>query len=131
MQKERPLSPHLQVYKPQITSILSVFHRGTGVFLAMGAPLLVLMLAAIAQGAESYATFTTVANHWMAKLFILGWTFAAYYHLCNGVRHLFWDIGKGYQLTNLRASGVAVLISASALTALTLALVLYKTGGFS
>lgn len=128
-QKERPLSPHLQVYSPQLTSILSIFHRGTGVFLAIGAPVLVWWLSALAGGAEAYATFSECANSILGKLFLFAWTFSAFYHLCNGIRHLFWDIGKGYELTSLYRSGYIVVASSVLLTLLTWASVLSKVGG--
>lgn len=120
MQKERPLSPHLMIYRPQMTMILSITHRGTGVFLALGTPLLILWLLAVAQGPASYADFQACASHWLAKLFLAGWTFAVFYHLCNGIRHLFWDIGKGYEMADLYRSGWTVVIVSSALTLATL-----------
>jgi succinate dehydrogenase / fumarate reductase cytochrome b subunit len=127
--KERPISPHLQVYSPQLTSILSIFHRGTGIFLAIGAPFLVWWLAAMAGGEQAYASFSQCANSLLGKLFLFGWTFSAFYHLCNGIRHLFWDIGKGFELSSLYRSGYIVLASAVLLTLLTWASVLSKVGG--
>ncbi len=120
MQKERPLSPHLQVYKPQITSMLSILHRGTGVFLALGTPVLVYWLVKLAEGPTAYAALTECLSHWFAQLVLIGWTFAMFYHLSNGIRHLFWDIGKGFEMESLKRSGYAVLASAFVLTALTL-----------
>ena len=123
MQKERPLSPHLQVYKPQITSMLSILHRGTGVFLALGTPVLVYWLVKLAEGPTAYAALNDCLSHWFAQLVLIGWTFAMFYHLSNGIRHLFWDIGKGFEMESLKRSGYAVLTSAFVLTALTLAAV--------
>lgn len=128
MHKERPLSPHLQVYKPQLTSMLSIVHRGTGVFLTLATPLLVCWLAAIAAGAEAYADFQQFASHWFVLLLILGWTFSLFYHLCNGIRHLFWDVGRGYELEDLYKSGWLVLASSIVLTALAVVAAL-KQGG--
>lgn len=119
MQKERPLSPHLQVYRPQLTSMLSILHRGTGVFLALGTPLLVFWLMTLAAGPEAYANMQQCFAHWFVQLVLLGWTFALFYHLCNGIRHLFWDIGKGLELPDLYRSGWIVVICAVILTALT------------
>ena len=116
MQKERPLSPHLQVYRPQLTSMLSILHRGTGVFLALGTPLLVFWLMTLAAGPEAYASLQHCFTNWFVRLVLFGWTFALFYHLCNGIRHLFWDIGKGFELDNLYKSGWAVVITASVLT---------------
>lgn len=119
MQKERPLSPHLHVYRPQLTSVLSIMHRGTGVFLALGTPLLVFWLMTLAAGPEAYANLQHCFSHWYVQIVLLGWTFALFYHLCNGIRHLFWDIGKGFELDNLYKSGWAVVASASILTIVT------------
>ena len=120
MPKERPLSPHLMVYKPQLTSMLSILHRGCGVFLSLAAPVLVYWLWSISEGQESYSALQACLSHPIAQLFILGWTFALYYHLCNGIRHLFWDIGKGYELPDLYRSGVTVVVVSSLLTVITL-----------
>jgi len=115
--KPRPLSPHLTVYRPQITSVLSIFHRASGVFLSLGIPLLVCWLYAIAAGADKYTEFQECfANSLILKLVVLAWCAAFYYHLCNGIRHLFWDMGKGFELSSLRASGIVVLVAATVLT---------------
>jgi len=116
MQKERPLSPHLLIYRPQLTSMLSILHRSTGIFLSLGTPLLVYWLVTIAAGPAAYAELQVCLSHWLVQLFLIGWTFALYYHLCNGIRHLFWDVGKGYELGVLYKSGWAVLGIATALT---------------
>jgi succinate dehydrogenase / fumarate reductase cytochrome b subunit len=129
MQNERPLSPHLQVYKPQLTSMLSILHRATGVFLMLGTPFLVYWLASIASGPASYQHFQTLASHWFVLLLLLGWTFALFYHLSNGIRHLFWDVGRGFEIEDLYKSGWVVLIAAVILTAGTWALAFSHTGG--
>ena len=128
MQKDRPLSPHLQVYKPQLTSMLSVLHRGAGIFLTVGTPLLVYWLYTIASGPEAYSALQNCLSHWFSQLMLLGWTFSLYYHLCNGIRHLFWDIGQGYELETLYTSGKLVLLTSLALTAGTWYLALSRTG---
>ena len=127
-QKPRPLSPHLQVYRPQLTSMLSILHRGTGVFLSLGSIALVLWLIALAEGPDAYAAFQTTANHWFAQLLIVAWTFSLFYHLCNGIRHLFWDAGAGLELSQLYRSGVVVVLASTALTLLAL-VVAYRQGG--
>ncbi len=129
MQKERPLSPHLQVYKPQLTSMLSILHRGTGIFLSLGAPLLVYWLAAIAGGPQAYEKFHALAQNWFVTLLLLGWVFSLYYHLCNGIRHLFWDVGRGFEIEDLYKSGWLVLGAALGLTALTVILAFGRMGG--
>jgi len=112
----RPLSPHLQVYRPQLTSVLSILHRITGVALAVGTLLLIWWLAAAAGGGGSFATVQTAIGSWIGRLLLFGWSFALFYHLCNGIRHLFWDAGRGFELSTVRASGWTVVIAASALT---------------
>ncbi|RBP49262.1 succinate dehydrogenase, cytochrome b556 subunit [Arenicella xantha] len=119
MQKERPLSPHLQVYKPQLTSMLSILHRGTGVVLTLGIPFLVYWLMVLAAGPEAYAKLEPCLSHMLVKLALVGWTFALFYHLCNGIRHLFWDVGRGFEMDTLHKSGWLVLFSAALLTAVT------------
>lgn len=119
MQKERPLSPHLQIYRPQLTSMLSILHRGTGVFLFLGTPFLVFWLYNIAQGPTAFNDMQGVLSNWFVQLILLGWSFALFYHLCNGIRHLFWDTGKGFELEDLHKSGWAVLVIAALLTLFT------------
>jgi succinate dehydrogenase / fumarate reductase cytochrome b subunit len=115
----RPLSPHLQVYRPQLTSILSISHRITGVALAAGAAMLAVWLLCLAGGRESYATANAVVGSLPGKIVVFGFTFALYYHLCNGIRHLFWDAGLGFELETAYASGKAVVAAAVALTIVT------------
>ncbi len=112
----RPLSPHLQVYKPQLTSLLSILHRITGVALAGGTLLLVWWLIAAATGTDAFNSVQTVIGSWFGRLFLFGWSFALFYHLCNGIRHLFWVMGRGYELPTVTASGWAVVIISIALT---------------
>jgi len=114
--KPRPLSPHLTIYKPQITSVLSIFHRGSGVFLSLGIPLIIYWLYALSGGPSAYEAAMSFFANGLVKLVLFLWTAAFYYHFCNGIRHLFWDMGKGFELTNLRKSGIAVLIAATVLT---------------
>ena len=112
----RPLSPHLQVYKPQLTSILSILHRMTGVALAGGTLLLVWWLIAAAPGPAAFNTVQMVIGSWIGRLCLFGWSFALFYHLCNGIRHMFWDMGKGFELPTVAASGWAVVIISFTLT---------------
>ena len=114
----RPLSPHLQVYRPQLTSVLSITHRATGVALALGLLLLVYWLVALAAGPESFASARELVGSWIGKIVLLGFSFALFYHLCNGIRHLFWDAGLGLELKSAYASGWAVVAVSSALTVL-------------
>ncbi len=115
---ERPLSPHLQVYRPQITSILSIIHRLTGVALAAGALLLTYWLAAGVYGPDAFARAQDFMASIPGQFLLLGWTFSLFFHLCNGVRHLFWDAGRGYELPTVRASGIIVMIASVIMTLL-------------
>ena len=115
-QTERPLSPHLQVYRPQITSMLSILHRLTGVVLGGGPLLLAWWLIAAAVGPEAYAEVAWFISSWLGRLVLLGFTFCLFYHLCNGIRHLGWDIGWGFELPVLRATGWLVLVAAMGMT---------------
>ena len=112
----RPLSPHLQVYRPQLTSMLSILHRITGVALAAGTLLLVYWLAAAAGGEKSYVAAQGIIGSLFGQLLLFGWTFALFYHLANGIRHLFWDAGYGFELPTVYRSGLAVLVTAVVLT---------------
>ena len=112
----RPLSPHLQIYKPQITSVLSILHRITGVALAIGTLLLAWWLIAAAAGPDAFAAVQAFNGSWLGRLLLLGWTWSLVYHLCNGIRHLCWDAGIGYDLPTVRASGWLVVAASVILT---------------
>ena len=116
---ERPLSPHLQVYKPQLTSVLSIAHRSTGVFLSAGAIYVVYWLYAVAQGGESFAMARTIAGHWLGQLVLLGLTFAVFFHTANGCRHLLWDAGWALELKPVYQTGWAVVFFSILATAMT------------
>ena len=113
---EPPLSPHLQVYRPQITSVLSILHRATGVSLSLGLIVLVYWLLSLASGPETYAQVQTTLDSGLLKTFYAGWTFCFFYHLANGVRHLIWDLGRGFEKNQIRFGGWAVVILATAAT---------------
>ncbi len=115
---ERPLSPHLQVYRPQFTSVLSILHRLTGVALAFGTIMLVYWLLAAAAGEARYDEARALVGSWFGRLVLFGWSFALFYHLLNGIRHLFWDAGLGFDLKRALITGWAVVIGSVALTAI-------------
>ena len=98
--------------------LLSILHRFTGVGLAVGTPLLVYWLAAAAAGPEAFETAQTLIGSIIGQLCLFGWTFALFYHLCNGIRHLVWDAGLGFELDNAYHSGLAVLAASGGLTVL-------------
>jgi succinate dehydrogenase / fumarate reductase cytochrome b subunit len=115
---ERPLSPHLQVYRWYFTMALSIGHRVTGVGLALGLLLLTWWLLALASGPEAFATVQAAMNSVLGVLVLFIYTFVLFYHLANGVRHLAWDAGYGFELPVAINSGIAVLGVAGALTVL-------------
>ncbi len=116
---ERPLSPHLQIHRWYFTMALSIAHRITGVGLALGLVLLTWWLIALASGPDAFATVQAVMDSWIGALVLFVYTFVLFYHLANGVRHLAWDFGYGFELETARATGHAVLAFAGAMTVLT------------
>jgi succinate dehydrogenase cytochrome b subunit len=107
---ERPLSPHLQIYRWGITMWLSSLHRICGLLLSAGAIVLGIWLIAIASGPESYQRLQELlAGAWF-KIPLIGWTFCFSFHLANGVRHLAWDVGAGFDPKAIRTSGWTVVI---------------------
>ena len=120
MNRSRPLSPHLQIYKPQITSILSIFHRLTGISLSIGSFIIVAWIVSLSMGVESYSYFMSIVDNWFIQTIIFGFAFALFYHFSNGIRHLFWDAGLGFELKSVYVSGSIVVLNAIILTTLTL-----------
>lgn len=116
MSAARPLSPHLQIYRPQITSVLSFGHRLTGLALALGTFLLVWWLVALARGPEAFAAAQSFAGSWFGRVLLLGWTFSLFFHLANGIRHLCWDAGYGFEIKTATISGWVVVAASAALT---------------
>ncbi len=126
---QRPLSPHLQIYRPQLTSVLSITHRATGIALVVGTLVLVYWLLAVASGADAYASAQNLLGSWFGRIVLLGFSFALFFHLCNGIRHLFWDAGLGFELKTAYASGTAVVIVSVVLTLLAWSLAYAMRGG--
>jgi succinate dehydrogenase / fumarate reductase cytochrome b subunit len=112
----RPLSPHLQVYKPQMSSMSSIFHRITGCALGLGTLLLTLWLVCAAAGEGPFSVIQAILASWIGLLILIGFTAALFYHFCNGIRHLAWDAGKGYDLPTMHRSGQIMLAATAALT---------------
>jgi succinate dehydrogenase / fumarate reductase cytochrome b subunit len=112
----RPLSPHLQIYRWQYTMTLSILHRATGIALSVGLLLFVYWLLAIAGGAEAYEQALTVFAHPFTRCALIGFSFAFFYHLSNGIRHLVWDVGYGFERKSARLSGWITFLTAVALT---------------
>ena len=114
---QRPLSPHLQVYRWGITMWLSSLHRITGLLLSLGSVALAVWLIAIASGQESYASVRQVFASGPFKVLLVGWAFCFFLHLANGVRHLAWDTGAGFDKKTISASGWTVIVVAALATA--------------
>jgi len=117
--RPRPLSPHLEVYSWLITSTLSILHRATGVALCAGLLLVACWLTTLAYYPQNFADFSEFMRSPIGLILLLGWSVALFYHLCNGIRHLFWDTGRGFTIPNATRSGYAVLIATVVLTAIT------------
>jgi len=115
---QRPLSPHLGVYKFMYTMSLSIMHRLTGLVATIGLLGFVWWLMALATGADAYATAMRCLSSPVARVLLAGFTFAFVYHFCNGIRHLVWDTGRGLERAQARRSGAVVIVSALLLTAL-------------
>jgi succinate dehydrogenase / fumarate reductase cytochrome b subunit len=128
---KRPLSPHLQVYRPQLTSIVSIFHRITGVALFAGMALLACWLLAAGAGPGPFAVAQGLLASWFGMVVLLGLSFALFYHLCNGIRHLVWDTGWGFEMPQVYASGWAVVVMSALLTGAAWAFGLAMMGGGS
>jgi succinate dehydrogenase / fumarate reductase cytochrome b subunit len=114
----RPLSPFMLgiYYRFQWSSLLSFAHRVTGIGLSLGTLLLAGGLIALAGGERWYELFHAIAASWVGQILLFGWSWALLYHLCNGIRHLFWDVGHGYSLKVAERSGYAVVVVSAALT---------------
>jgi succinate dehydrogenase / fumarate reductase, cytochrome b subunit len=118
---ERPLSPYMfpRWYRFQITSVLSILHRFTGIALAVGSIVLTWWLVAVAAGGDLFSATRTFVASPIGVLLLFGWSVAFFYHLCSGIRHLVWDAGYGFEIRTAYRSGYAVLAATVVLTVLT------------
>ena len=115
---DRPLSPHLQIFRWYFTMALSIAHRATGIALAAGLVLLCWWLLALAHGPDAFAVVQRMIDSWFGVLVLLLYTLVLFYHMGNGVRHLVWDFGYGFDVDVARRSGIAVLVFTVAMTVL-------------
>jgi len=115
-ERTRPLSPNIQIYRPQLTSVLSIANRMTGVVLSVCAVVLVVWLIAAATGPQAYAAVQGAIASWVGQIVLCGCTFAFFLHLCGGIRHLVWDAGYGFDLRSIYVSGWVVVATSVALT---------------
>ncbi|MGR9117414.1 MAG: succinate dehydrogenase, cytochrome b556 subunit [Gammaproteobacteria bacterium] len=123
MNHNRPLSPHLQVYKLPLTGILSITHRMTGVMLALGLVLFVYILTAVAAGAESYTSMQNLMGQTVSRLLYWAFIYAMFFHLCHGVRHLIWDSGGGFDIATMTRYALFEVFASLILTLATFFLV--------
>ena len=117
MGRQRPLSPHLQVYRPQMTSVMSIMHRAAGIVLTTGTLVMTAWLVSLAMGAESYGIVAAFLAHPLGQFVLFGYSVALIYHALNGIRHLGWDIGIGLTIPEVYRNGQLVLIPTGVLTA--------------
>lgn len=126
----RPVSPHLQIYKPQLTSLTSILHRLTGIALSLGLLYLACWLVAAAQGMEAFDSLQDFNGSILGRVLLFGWSLAFFYHLLNGIRHLAWDAGFGFELPDAYRSGYAVFIGTGILTIAAWIIAYYRLGAF-
>jgi len=112
----RPISPHLWIYRWDWTMVLSITHRATGVGLAAGAALLAIWLVATAVGDDAFRWFQWLLGSWIGVAALLGWTWALFFHLCNGIRHLVWDTGRAFELAHAEIGALLVIVASTTLT---------------
>lgn len=128
--RARPTSPHLQIYRWTITMAMSILHRATGIALSVGALLLVCWLTAAASGPVAFANLQGFIGSWFGLLILFGFSYALFYHLCNGIRHLFWDAGYGFALETAWSSAIVTVAVSIALTVIAWAAGISFMGGF-
>ena len=114
--RARPRSPNVQIYRPQLTSVLSILNRITGVLLSVGAVVLVIWLVAASTGPQAYAAVQGAIASWIGQIVLFGATFAFFLHLCGGIRHLIWDTVHGFELRAVYISGWGVVAASIVLT---------------
>jgi succinate dehydrogenase / fumarate reductase, cytochrome b subunit len=124
----RPISPHLQIYKWQVQMATSILHRATGIVLAVGVLLIVWAMLSLAAGEDAFNQFKVCMGSPLGMLIMFGWSWAFFYHLCNGIRHLVQDAGAGYAIAQFKRSSWASVIVSIVLTLLVWAYVLTAGG---
>ena len=107
----KPLSPHLTIYKPQITSVMSISHRIFGVFQSFGNLIIFVYFIVAVCDLSFYNTINLLMNSILGKIFIFFYILSICYHLCNGIRHLMWDLGYGFEIKNVYYTGYTTIFS--------------------
>ncbi len=116
---QRPMSPHLQIYRLPLTALLSILHRATGAALFLAMLIMVLVLMALAAGEQYWIVMHNILSSWFGLIVLIAMTFSLYYHLCTGIRHMIWDLGLAMEKHSLKKSGVLVLFSSVFLSLIT------------
>jgi len=111
-----PLSPHLQIYRWHISSLLSITHRISGVINFLALILIFFWLIFLSLGENNYQSFLLIINSFIGKFILIGFTWSMSFHLLSGIRHLVWDLGYGFEIKTANITGVIVIISSLALT---------------
>jgi succinate dehydrogenase / fumarate reductase, cytochrome b subunit len=127
-QTQRPLSPHLQIYKWQVQMVTSILHRATGIALAVGTLMVLWGLLSLAAGEDAFNQFKTCMGSPLGMILMIGWTWSLFFHLCNGIRHLIQDAGAGYAIDQFKLSSWLSVIGSIVLTLLVWAYVLTAGG---
>ena len=127
--RARPLSPHLQIYRPMLTMMMSIVHRITGIGLYFGTLLLAWLVIAAASGPAPYANFEWFAGSWIGRFILFGYTWALIHHMLGGVRHLIWDTGRGFGPNEREWLVAANLIGSIAITLVLWIIGLLAMGG--
>ena len=113
---KNPLSPHLQIYRWQISSLLSIIHRISGVINLLALSLIFFWLLVLSFGESNYELFLLTINSFFGKFILIGFTWSMCFHILSGIRHLAWDLGYGFEIKTANISGIIVVISSLALT---------------
>ena len=111
-----PLSPHLQIYRWQISSLLSIAHRISGIINLLALILIFFWLMLLSFGESNYELFLLIINSFFGKFILIGFTWSMSFHLLSGVRHLAWDLGYGFEIKTANISGIVVIISSLIVT---------------
>ena len=122
MARSRPLSPHLQIYRLPLTALMSISHRATGVLLTVASVVFACWLGAVASGPDAFTHAQALLGSVPGRILLFAFTFSLFYHLGNGIRHLFWDAGLGFELRTAHTNGILVIGAAIVLTLLAWAL---------
>lgn len=127
-QRVRPRSPNIQIYRPQLTSVLSFVNRISGIVLSFYAVGLVIWLMAAAAGPQAYASIDGFIRSWIAQILLVVCTYAFFLHLCGSLRHLVWDTVRGFELKTIYSSGWTIVAASAALTVVTWIVAMAVTG---